>query len=102
MPRNPNWTRDELILALDLYFEVVELSSVLNRLNTSPGVHSKYRNPSSIAMKLGNFNRLDSASGGGALPHGGKLDEEIWQEFAQNRSKLKEEAVALKRKVAGN
>lgn len=47
--RNPPWSRDELILALDLYMahhprlppkdgpEVRELSEVLNRLHRSPG-----------------------------------------------------------------
>jgi len=55
--RNPAWTRDELILALDLYFQgarrvlddtdsrVIELSKVLNSLP----IHSKramaFRNP---------------------------------------------------------
>ncbi len=99
MARNPKWTRDELILALDLYFEVVELSGVLNRLGLPPKGQSNYRNPSSIAMKLGNFNRLDSKRNGGGLAHGSKLDGEIWREFVGNRSKLSEEAAAIKRKV---
>ncbi len=102
MPRKPNWTRDELVLALDLYFEVVELSGVLNRLKTAPGDRSRSRNISSIAMKLGNFSRLDSGKAGGGLPHGSKLDNEIWHEFAQDRTKLKKEAAALRRKVAAN
>jgi hypothetical protein len=72
--RNPNWTRDELILALDLYVrhrpavlgntsaEVIELSEVLNRLaradqNRSP----THRNPNGVAMKLLNFRPFDPA-----------------------------------------
>jgi 5-methylcytosine-specific restriction protein A len=102
MARNPKWTRDELILALDLYFEVVELSGILNRLRASaPEDQTKYRNPSSIGMKLHNFARLDSNIAGPGLAHGSKLDGEIWQEFAGNRSQLSEEAAALKRRVAG-
>jgi 5-methylcytosine-specific restriction protein A len=100
MARNPKWTRDELILALDLYFEVVELSGVLNRLGLPSKGQSNYRNPSSIAMKLGNFNRLDSKRSGGGLAHGSKLDEEVWREFSKNRARLAEEAAAIKRRVA--
>ena len=56
--RNPAWTRDELILALDLYErvgarigtyhpEVVELSEVLRGLPLHPGVPrtGTYRSP---------------------------------------------------------
>jgi len=69
--RNPNWTEDELLLVINLYFEnswldktnpkVIEMSQILNRLP----VHSKenrkknFRNPNGVAMKLGNLRRLD-------------------------------------------
>jgi 5-methylcytosine-specific restriction protein A len=73
--RNPPWTRDELILALDLYFRVsplhtsekhpkiVALSAILNRL----GVHEEvpdqdhFRNPNGVYMKLCNFLRADTS-----------------------------------------
>ena len=73
MRRNPNWARDELILALDLYFrvnfpshtsksntEIVQLSELLNALP----IHAKseqqktFRNPNSVYMKLCNFLRF--------------------------------------------
>ena len=69
--RNPNWTEDELLLVINLYFEnswldktnpkVIEMSQILNRLP----VHSKenrqknFRNPNGVEMKLANLRRLD-------------------------------------------
>lgn len=70
--RNPAWTRDELILALSLYFKldhsdisssnprIIHLSEILNRL---PIHHDRpnqavFRNPNGVAMKLSNFLRL--------------------------------------------
>jgi hypothetical protein len=57
MPRNPRWSRDELIWALDLYLrlgiagsehdEVIELSRILNCLaadDRKPDA-DRYRNP---------------------------------------------------------
>jgi len=98
MPRNPAWTRDELILALDLYFrlrhnsmgisenqeEVKKLSALLNQLpihDRKPD-EAKFRNPSGVYMKLMNFARLDPDYPGVGLRHGGKLEEEIWNEFS--------------------
>jgi 5-methylcytosine-specific restriction protein A len=73
MSRNPSWTRDELILALDLYFkagrkwlppdhsEVVQLSNLLNRLSLhDPTIReTNFRNPQGVAMKFGNFLTVD-------------------------------------------
>jgi 5-methylcytosine-specific restriction protein A len=72
--KNPNWQRDEIVLALDLYFDleygemhdhnpkIIELSRILNSLPfhefASDG--EKYRNPNSVAMKLNNFKVLDT------------------------------------------
>jgi len=78
--RNPMWTRDELILALDLYMTnptsppgktskaVIQLSDVLNRLGAQLGRDpaGTYRNPNGVYMKMMNFRRFDPAvrSGG--------------------------------------
>src|SRR5262245_34282150 len=97
MKRNPNWTTDELILALDLYFrsgrkqldgnhpDVIELSQLLNELQIfafeerGPG----FRNPQGVSMKLGNFSALDPNYGGAGLQRGGKLDSDVWDEFSK-------------------
>lgn len=95
--QNPPWSRDELILALDVYLqhrtsppgktsqEIAELSGMLNRL--APQLHSekydRYRNVNGVYMKLMNFRRLDAEYGTGkGLQHGAQLEEVVWEEFS--------------------
>ncbi len=72
--RSPIWTRDELILVLDLYVhhngnppgktskEVLELSDLLNAMGRSiDGKQDTYRNPAGVYMKAMNFRRFDTA-----------------------------------------
>lgn len=108
-PRNPPWQRDELILALDLYFRhppktvsqthpaVIELSELLNALpihaNRPDG--ERFRNPNGVYMKLGNFLRFDPNYEGAGLSRGGKLEEQIWNEFAEDRERLQRLATAI-------
>lgn len=109
--RNPNWTRDELILALDLYFDhptpdqthpaVIALSAVLTRFwARAGGTRSEtLRNPSGVSMKLSNFQRLDPAfQGRGAkgLANGAQGDVEVWEEFSGDRARLRAVAQAIR------
>jgi 5-methylcytosine-specific restriction protein A len=104
---NPNWTRDELILALDLYFEIdfvhnrsdrnpkiEELSNLLNALpiHEAHFRNEYFRNPSGVYMKLNNFLRLDPRYPGKGLDAGSKLDEVVWNEFSSDLSKLRRTA----------
>jgi putative restriction endonuclease len=81
------WTRDESILAINLYCkipfgqmhsrnaDVIELATLIDRT------------PSSIARKLGNFASFDpklKERGVGGLPNASKLDKLIWQEYMQD------------------
>lgn len=111
MPRNPNWTRDELILALDLYFridfvhhpiesnEIVELSNLLNELPIHPkdNADEKFRNPTGIYMKLCNFLRLDPTYTGKGLDAGSKLDVEVWNEFENDQDRLRQIASLIRK-----
>jgi 5-methylcytosine-specific restriction enzyme A len=110
MSKNPNWTNDEHILALDLYFssegrllepsdkKVIELSHLLNSLP----IHSdelrteNFRNPDGVSMKLGNFRRLDPNFEGVGLPHGAKGEITIWKKYLNNKTDLKRIANAIK------
>ena len=98
---NPDWTRDELILALDFYLkyrpnppgkdsqEIAELSKALNRLGEKlfppeERAHT-FRNENGVYMKLMNFRRLDpqyTALGKTGLSRGAQAEEEVWAEFA--------------------
>jgi len=111
--RNPPWTRDELILALDLYFDenpshiskthlkVVGLSGLLNRLSihTDRPDAVRFRNPHGVYMKLANFKRLDPSYPGSGLTRGGKLEEKIWNELAEDQDRLRNLAQAIEENV---
>ena len=86
-----NWTREELILALNLYLklpfgkmhsrtpEVIHLAKIIGRT------------PSSIAMRLVNFASVDpfhQNRGIKGLSGGKKQVEPIWQEFIDNKEDL--------------
>jgi 5-methylcytosine-specific restriction protein A len=107
--KNPKWTRDELILALDLYFrcppsktnkenkEIIALSDLLNSLPIHPQKleYDKFRNPNGVYMKLCNFLRFDPNYSGTGLKVGGKLEEEIWHEFSGNKENLRRVSQAI-------
>lgn len=99
--RAPDWAREEIILALQLYFSaggalddmdprVAELSALLNRLTIHPpdSRPSTFRNVNGVSMKLMNIERLDPACKRKGLTAGGKLEEMLWAEFASDRSRL--------------
>lgn len=107
--KNPNWQRDELILALDLYFEldnknvdktnskIIELSELLNKLPIHESKENEtFRNPSGVAMKLSNLKRFDTSYSGKGLERGGKLEEVVWNEFITDKIRLKTIAFNIK------
>ncbi len=86
-----NWARDELIVAFNLYCKtpftkinarnksVIELAPVIGR------------SPSSVALKLANFARLDPALQERnilGMRHGSKAEAEIWDEFNNDWEEL--------------
>lgn len=110
MERNPKWERDEVILALDLYFrldkgnmssnnpEIVELSDLLNKLpihNYRPDI-AKFRNPNGVSYKLANFKSIDPDYKGKGSTSFSKLDKETFFEFQGQRKKLSEIASSIK------
>jgi len=98
--RNQKWSREEIILALDVYMrfgligeqhpELQKLSNTLRdrkELSTVE-VPSKYRNINGVKMKLANLASLDPGYEGVGLKSGGKLEEEIWNEFVGDQERL--------------
>jgi 5-methylcytosine-specific restriction protein A len=114
--RNPTWTRDELIVTLDSYFqydgnpppkdsnEIRDLSLFLNRMGASVAeTATDFRNPNGVYMKLMNFRRFDpvfSSQGKVGLQRGGKGEEEVWAYYNLRRDELKKTADAIRRVVA--
>lgn len=108
--RNPKWHRDEIILALDLYFKlesgkihagnplVIELSRVINQLpiyDVKPD-ELKFRNPNGVSLKLSNFLAIDESHAGKGMSSYSRLDAEIFNEFKEDRKRLSEIADAIK------
>ena len=105
--RNPTWERDELILALDLYFrlerriptdtdaDVVALSVLLNRLpihHVRPDA-ARFRDASGVTLKLANFHAIEHSAHG--MSAGGKRDRAVWTEFANDPERLRRIAQAI-------
>ncbi len=98
MAKSNNWTKEETIIAFNVYCKV----PFKNSSKTNPTI-IKYaniigRSPSALNMKVGNFGRLDpelKKQGIVGLGNGSKLDEVVWNEFNGNWEKLAYESELL-------
>lgn len=92
------WTRNELILAIDLYWKtrpgktdhtdkgIIQLAKIIDRT------------PSSVALKLSNFASFDPSlheRGIKGLSNASKLDLQIWNEFYEKWDQLPFESAKL-------
>lgn len=108
--RNPDWIREELILALDLYFKldygqmhgrnslIIQLSEDLRNLNIHQDIpdKAKFRSVNSVALKLANLKKSDQNFSGKGMKDGGRLEKEIWTQYHTHRDKLSKEAVLIR------
>jgi putative restriction endonuclease len=103
MPRR-NWTRQELIIAFNLYCKI-PFGRIHNRnpliIELAKAIG---RTPSALSWKLANFARLDPALRkrdiAGAT-HGAGAEVEIWNEFNDNWEKLAFESERLMEQMTG-
>ena len=89
------WTRDELILAINLYCktpfgkihvrnpDIIELASNLERT------------PGSVSYKLANFASIDPSLDRKGASNVSKLDKEVWAEFFDNWDDMAYQSEAL-------
>ncbi len=96
---NPNWNRDETILALDAYFAlggknpsakdpmIIALSKSLRALpyHEEAARQPTFRNPDGAAFKVQN---LRSRHTGKGLGNVSRMDREIWDEFGNNPAEV--------------
>ena len=92
------WSYNELIIALNLYYKIP--FSKINSKQQSIIKLAKLinRTPSSVALKLVNFARLDPALQSrkiSGMKHGAKADVEIWNEFYGDLGKLAFESESI-------
>jgi 5-methylcytosine-specific restriction protein A len=94
---NPNWTREEVILAIELYNRVEEsipgpndqrviaLSEELRSLpyHKEASKVASFRNPAGVAFKLQNIRQVAKGRG---LSHIARVDREVWKEFGGDKA----------------
>ncbi|MGH7380875.1 MAG: HNH endonuclease [Candidatus Methylomirabilales bacterium] len=108
---NPKWTRDETILALDLYFQchgnipsrddkrVQELSSLLRRLPYHPTASRRdsFRNPDGVAFKLQNLRQVATGKGLGNVS---EMDRRVWAELGARSDRVRHLAELIRNGVS--
>jgi len=108
-----DWTREEDILAMDLYVrvgarsggsvpgagskEIIELSEMLRKLSAYPPDRQddKYRNPGGVYLKLMNLRSVET-DGAHGMSRGSKVDAAVWRDFVDNLPELRAEAETIR------
>src|SRR5581483_9437917 len=107
---NPKWTRDEAVLALQLYLDckgsiparsdprVRELSNLLKRLPVHPLSTRKvsFRNEAGIVFNLQNIRKVVTGKG---LPNVSSMHRKVWAEFASHPEKLQALVAVIRRRA---
>ncbi len=107
--RNPPWTRDELLVALDYYLDnpddyfsptgngVLGLTAKISHVAKALGLTGSdtLRNANGVSMKLLNFRAHDPNHNTKGLIRGNKLEEVVWAEFADNPTALKKVVASI-------
>lgn len=108
---NPDWSKEETLLALELYQScqgqlpsdndprVVQLSHLLQRLPIHPldKRNGSFRNPDGVAFKLQN---LRSVATGKGLQNVSKTDRLIWEEYGALPARVRELAEQIRATAA--
>ena len=109
--RNPPWSREETLLALDLYFQlnsniptsksgpkILELSELLrqNPLQRAFAIRPSFRNASSVAYKLQNINY---AATGRGMPNNSRRDRALWAEYGERPAVVRELAASIREAI---
>lgn len=98
MAKKNDWSKDETIIAFNVYCKVPFKSSSKTNATIIKYAGIIGRSPSALNMKVGNFGRLDpelKKQGITGLVNGAKLEEVVWAEFNGNWEKLAFESELL-------
>ena len=91
MTSRNNWTREELVLAFNLYCQIPFGTMHAHNPKVKGLARLLGRTESAVALKLGNLARFDPAlqkRGVRGLSHGAKGERLIWEEFSANSESL--------------
>ncbi|MDF2116393.1 hypothetical protein PY365_12465 [Roseiarcaceae bacterium H3SJ34-1] len=111
--RNPNWTREELIIVLDLYLrfrrsppskaslEVREISEFLRQMAARAGLNISvtFRNANGVYMKMMNYRSIDpeyTVDGRVGLSSNSDLEHSVWAEYAEDDQRRAEAIRAIR------
>ena len=86
-----NWTREQLIVALNVYCKIPFKNSSARHPMVKEYAQIIGRTPAALNLKIGNLGSFDPVlrtKGIVGLTHTSKRDEEIWNEFFDNPEKL--------------
>lgn len=98
-----NWTREETIVAFNVYCKIPFKESSKTNPTIIQYAHLLGRSPSALNMKIGNLGRLDptlKAQGITGLVHGARIEQEVWDEFYADPDKLAYESECLIAKLS--
>ncbi|MDP3870429.1 HNH endonuclease [Phenylobacterium sp.] len=110
---NPNWNRDETILALEAYFalagknpsakdpQIIALSQTLRALPYHGTAARKptFRNPDGAAFKVQNLRSRETGKG---LSNVSRMDREIWEELGANPAEVTRLATLIRAGIVAN
>lgn len=110
---NPNWNRDETILALEAYFalagknpsakdpQIIALSQTLRALPYHGEAARKptFRNPDGAAFKVQNLRSRETGKGLGNVS---RMDREIWDELGANPAEVTRLATLIRAGIVAN
>jgi putative restriction endonuclease len=99
-----DWTREEAILAFDLYCRIQFKKTKSNNPEVIALAQVLQRTPASVARKLGNFGAFDpelAKQDISGLTHTSKLDKTIWHEFNSDWGGLVVEADRIRLQRTG-
>lgn len=86
-----NWTREQLIVALNVYCKIPFKNSSARHPMIKEYAQLIGRTPAALNLKIGNLGSFDPVlkeKGITGLAHTSKMDEDIWNEFWDNPEKL--------------
>jgi len=107
---NPRWTREEVILALNLYLDcggivpsksdarIIELSTILRQLpaHAISSRRSTFRNTEGVAFKLQNIRQIATGKGLGNVS---SVDKAVWNELGKNQPEVKRIAGVIRKAI---
>ena len=100
-----DWTHDEVVFALGLYFQIPW--GKINQRNpvVIAAANLLGRTPGSLGRKMGNLGHFDptlQARGVNGLTNGAKMDKIVWDEFADHREALATEYDRIRAQLQGH